>query len=130
MRAPITTSATTIIAALGVLSSGASAMSLKFSWAGYQACSQRSPAFTVADVPAGTAKLTFKMTDKNVPTYPHGGGTVAYTGKNEIAAGAFSYKGPCPPAGQQHLYEWMVQATDQSGKVTASVTATEKFPPR
>ncbi len=117
-------------AAVFALSSSASAMSLKFSWAGYQACSPRSPAFVIADVPTGTAKLAFKMVDKNVPTYPHGGGTVTYGGKNEIPAGAFSYKGPCPPAGQQHAYEWTVQALDQSGKVKASATASEKFPPR
>ncbi len=118
------------IAALGILLSDGMAMSVKFSWTGYQPCSASSPAFTVSEVPTDTARLAFKMVDKNVPTYPHGGGTIAYTGKSEIPAGAFSYKGPCPPTGQQHTYEWMVQALDRNGKAIAATTAVEKFPPR
>ena len=105
-------------------------MSVKFSWAGYQACSSSSPAFNVSDVPTGTARLAFKMVDQNVPSYPHGGGTVSYDGAREITAGAFSYKGPCPPSGQQHTYEWTVRALDKNGKVLGSITTTEKFPPR
>jgi phosphatidylethanolamine-binding protein (PEBP) family uncharacterized protein len=118
------------IAALAALPSAATAMSVKFSWAGYRACSSRPPAFSLSDVPAETARLAFKMVDKDVPTYPHGGGTVAYAGKGEIPAGAFSYKGPCPPSGQQHSYEWTVQALDRDGKAIGSATAAEPFPPR
>jgi len=118
------------VAVVAALPSAATAMSLKFSWAGYRACSSRSPAFGVADVTGETARLTFKMVDKEVPSYPHGGGTVAYRGKGEIAAGAFSYKGPCPPSGQQHTYEWTVQALDRDGKAIGSATAAEPFPPR
>ena len=117
-------------AALAALSSNASAMSVKFSWSGYQACSPRSPAFAVSEVPANTARLGFNMIDQNAPDYPHGGGTVAYRGQGKIPAGAFSYKGPCPPSGQQHLYEWTVQALDASGKAIGSATAAEPFPPR
>jgi hypothetical protein len=118
------------LATLAIFPSGALAMSVKFSWVGYQPCSSSSPAFTVSDVPAGTARLAFKMVDKNVPSYPHGGGTIAYDGAREIPTGAFSYKGPCPPSGQQHTYEWTVQALDGNGKAIASTTATAKFPPR
>jgi phosphatidylethanolamine-binding protein (PEBP) family uncharacterized protein len=118
------------IAALGALASEATAMSLKFSWAGYLACGARSPAFSVSDVPAETARLAFKMVDRDVPTYPHGGGTVAYGGKGEIPAGAFSFKGPCPPSGQRHSCEWTVQALDRDGKAIGSATAAEPFPPR
>ncbi|HEY3639977.1 MAG TPA: phospholipid-binding protein [Xanthobacteraceae bacterium] len=118
------------VAVVAALPSAATAMSLKFSWAGYRACSSRSPAFGVSDVPGETARLAFKMVDKEVPTYPHGGGTVAYRGKGEIPAGAFSYKGPCPPSGQQHTYEWTVQALDRDGKAIGSATAAEPFPPR
>ena len=118
------------IAIVGVWPSNAIAMSVRFSWIGYQACSSRSPAFTVSDAPIGTARLSFKMVDKDVQTYPHGGGTIAYVGKSDIRAGAFSYKGPCPPAVQQHTYEWMVQALDRNGKAIASANAAEKFPPR
>jgi phosphatidylethanolamine-binding protein (PEBP) family uncharacterized protein len=118
------------IAIFGVWPSNAIAMSVKFSWIGYQACGSRSPAFTVSNVPMGTARLSFKMVDKDAPTYPHGGGTIAYVGKSDIRAGAFSYKGPCPPAGQQHTYEWTVQALDRNGTTIASANAVEKFPPR
>jgi phosphatidylethanolamine-binding protein (PEBP) family uncharacterized protein len=105
------------------------AMSLKFSWAGYEACATASPAFDVADLPARTAQLRFRMVDQNVPSYPHGGGTVAYSGTNQIAAGAFSFTGPCPPSGEQHNYQWTVQALDSSGKVLGSAQAAAKFPP-
>jgi phosphatidylethanolamine-binding protein (PEBP) family uncharacterized protein len=118
------------LAAVTILPSIASAMSVKFSWAGYTACSSRSPAFTVSDVPAGTVKLAFKMIDKEVPTYPHGGGTIVYSGSSDIPAGAFSYKGPCPPSGQQHSYQWTVHALDAKGQAIASTSALEKFPPQ
>jgi phosphatidylethanolamine-binding protein (PEBP) family uncharacterized protein len=118
------------LATLVAFPSGALAMSVKFSWAGYRACSSSSPSFVVSDVPTGTARLAFKMVDRNVPTYPHGGGTVAYRGAREIPAGAISYKGPCPPAGEQHMYEWTIRALDESGKTIASTTAAAKFPPQ
>ena len=70
------------------------------------------------------------MIDQNAPDYPHGGGTVAYRRKGEIPGGAFSYKGPCPPPGQQHVYQWTVQALDQNGKAIGSATAAAPFPPR
>lgn len=119
-----------IVALLAVAASDATAMSLNFSWAGYRACSSQSPAFRVSDVPPDTARLAFKMIDRQVPSYPHGGGTVAYMGRDDIPAGAFSFKGPCPPAGQQHTYEWTVQALDRNGKAIGSAKAAEKFPPR
>ena len=117
-------------AALVTFPSGALAMSVKFSWAGYQPCSSSSPAFTISDVPSGTARLAFKMVDKNVPSYSHGGGTVAYDGVHEIPAGAFTYKGPCPPSGQRHTYEWTVQALNGNGKIIVSTNTAAIFPPR
>jgi len=114
---------------IGTWPSAAAAMAVKFSWTGYPACSTASPAFTIEDVPAGTKRLDFKMVDRDVPTYPHGGGSVAYDGGREIRAGAFSYQGPCPPAGQRHGYEWTVRALDENGKAIASATASATFPP-
>jgi phosphatidylethanolamine-binding protein (PEBP) family uncharacterized protein len=93
------------IAAFVTLQSNAFAMSVKFSWKGYQPCSSSSPAFIVSEVPTDTVRLAFKMVDKDVPSYPHGGGIIAYTDKSEIPAGVFSYKGPCPPKGQQPWLE-------------------------
>ena len=118
------------LAALVFFPPASLAMSVKFSWAGYQACSTGSPAFNLSDVPTGTARLAFKMVDKNVPSYPHGGGTIAYDGGREISAGAFSFKGPCPPSGQRHTYEWTVKALDSGGRAIATTTAAAKFPPR
>jgi len=126
----IMAAALVVLSSLGVLSSNAMAMSIKFSLSGYQACSPRSPAFVVSDVPADTARLAFHMIDQNALDYPHGGGTVAYGRKGVIPAGAFAYKGPCPPSGQQHIYEWAVQALDRSGKALGSATASAPFPPR
>lgn len=107
------------------------AMSLEFSWDGYARCTTGSPAFRLGDVPTGTAQLSFKMVDLKVPSYPHGGGRVAYQdGTTMIGAGAIAAQGPCPPEGERHDYQWTVQALDGTGKVLASATAVRKFPPR
>ena len=129
MLSRVIISAVTGIAAFVTLQPNAFAMSVKFSWKGYQPCSSSSPAFIVSEVPTDTVRLAFKMVDKDVPSYPHGGGIIAYTDKSEIPAGAFSYKGPCPPKGQQHFYQWTVQALDRNGKVVAATTVVENFPP-
>ncbi len=118
-----------LIAVLAAWPSVAPAMSLKFSWAGFAACSAGSPAFSLADVPNGTTRLAFRMIDRQVPGYPHGGGTVAYTGANEIAAGAFTFKGPCPPAGEHHVYRWSVRALDRAGRTIGEASAEARFPP-
>jgi phosphatidylethanolamine-binding protein (PEBP) family uncharacterized protein len=107
----------------------ASAMTLDFSWSGMKACGASPPAFMLAEVPDGTARLAFNMVDLNVPSFRHGGGTVAYQGSGEIPAGSFSYRGPCPPSGQ-HRYQWTVRALDAGGKALATATATKPFPPR
>jgi hypothetical protein len=41
------------------------------------------------------------MTDLNVPSFHHGGGTVAYSGQAAVPCGAFSsgFTGPSPPPG-------------------------------
>ncbi len=98
-----------------------------FTWAGIEACSLISPAFTVTGVPEGTIRLRFTMTDLDVPSYEHGGGTVGFSGHPEIPAGAFRYKGTCPPSGS-HRYRWTVQALDASGQVVGEGSATRDFP--
>jgi len=107
----------------------ASAMSASFSWNGITACSGPSPAFTVSGAPAGTANLRFAMRDQNVPDYNHGGGTVPFGG-GKVAQGAISYRGPCPPGGETHVYIWTIEALDGSGKVLATTRAQGKFPPK
>ena len=101
-----------------------------FSWAGVARCSSSPPAFTLSGVPAGTTRLAFNMIDLNAPSYPHGGGTIAYQGGNQIAAGTFSYKGPCPPENQRHNYRWTVRALDAGGNTLATTSAASPFPPR
>jgi phosphatidylethanolamine-binding protein (PEBP) family uncharacterized protein len=107
---------------LGV--SGAFAFSASFAW-----CSG-SPRFALTDVPAGTAKVQFHMTDLNVPSFHHGGGTVAYSGQNAVPCGAFSpgFTGPSPPPGQIHTYEFVIKALGGNGAVLATTTARRKFP--
>jgi phosphatidylethanolamine-binding protein (PEBP) family uncharacterized protein len=129
MRRTFLLTAAMIAAAATVHGTAASAMSMSFSWAGVGACGSSPPTFMLSEVPAGTAKLAFNMIDLNVPSFHHGGGTVAYQGGDTIPAGSFSYTGPCPPSGQ-HRYRWTVRALDGGGKTLATATATESFPPR
>ncbi len=123
-------------ALLCVLITGAGpafAFSVKVDWGAGAGCSSVSPAFTLARVPAGTAKLAFRMVDLNVPSYQHGGGEASFTGKTSFAPGeAFggmfsSYKGPCPPPNATHRYEWTVSAVDAGGKVIGSARAVLPF---
>lgn len=112
---------------------GANAMSVRFNWGDTPACRSghpkkiANPVFKLKGVPDGTVKLRFKMVDLQVPKYRHGGGKADYSGKNTIPAGAFRYKGPCPPNGA-HTYEWRVDALNGKGKVLGSAKASRKFP--
>jgi phosphatidylethanolamine-binding protein (PEBP) family uncharacterized protein len=114
-------------------STAASAFSVKAEWGSGSGCSSVAPAFSFSKVPAGTAKLAFKMVDLNLPSYPHGGGEVAFSGKasfgqGEAFGGAFSsYRGPCPPPTETHRYEWTVQALDAGGKVLGTAKAVVPF---
>lgn len=100
-------------------------------WEGIVTCSGRpvsspSPKFRVANAPAGTIQLEFKMTDLDAPTFSHGGGKAAYGGGGDVAAGAFTFTGPCPP--QAHRYEWSVVARDAQGKSLGTAKAIIKYP--
>lgn len=103
-------------------------LSVDFSWDGSRACSSRPPAFHITQIPPETQRLRFLMTDMDVPTFYHGGGTVPYDGSGQIAAGAFSYKGPCPPSGS-HRYRWTVSAIDANDTIIAQGETTKSFPP-
>jgi hypothetical protein len=107
---------------------GRPSLSLGFSWAGIPACASISPAFELGGVPAGTKRLSFLMTDLDVPTFHHGGSTVAYQ-NNVVSRGAVRYTGPCPPRGQHHNYRWTVQALDAAGNVLGTGSAEAMFPP-
>lgn len=113
--------------------SHAQAFSLSFTWGNLKLCNTgrpnrvANPNFKLSGVPDGTEKIRFKMVDRNVPRYNHGGGTVKYTGKNTIAPGAFRYKSPCPPGGK-HTYEWTATALGKGGKKLATAKASKKYP--
>lgn len=107
------------LACLALTSPMASAFEIGFDWAGLKLCTSgnpntvANPTFTLRDVPAGTKYIRFRLVDRDVPDFNHGGGVVAWDGSSTIQTGAFTYKSPCPPAGK-HTYEWT--ATAQSGK--------------
>lgn len=104
----------------------ASAMSMSFSWGPTKKCfDAKSPPISLSAVPAGTKTLKFKMVDLNAISFNHGGGKVAYSGKNKLPYGAFRYKGPCPPA--KHLYQITVDALDANGKKLATAKARQSF---
>jgi phosphatidylethanolamine-binding protein (PEBP) family uncharacterized protein len=106
----------------------AKAFGARFSWAGIPACEKISPAFALAGVPPGTKQLRFAMKDLDVPTFHHGGSTIAYRG-DAVQKGAIRYIGPCPPRGERHRYRWTIEALDAAGKVLDATAATQTFPP-
>lgn len=116
-----------VAVAMSLLATPAMAFGLSFDWGPTKKCfDPKSPPISLSAVPKGTAKLRFKMVDRNVPDYPHGGGTVAYDGKNALPYGAFRYRGPCPPS--PHTYEISVDALDAKGTVLGSARARKRFP--
>jgi len=119
----------TIIAAMALccIPVSAHAMSLSFSWGPTKACFDgKSPPMKLGGVPRGTKKLDIRMVDLNMPSYPHGGGRIAYKGKKNLPYGAFRYKGPCPPS--PHTYQFTAKALDANGKVLATAKARKRFP--
>jgi phosphatidylethanolamine-binding protein (PEBP) family uncharacterized protein len=92
-------------------------------------CSSISPEITVSNIPSGTKELKVVLVDRDVPTWNHGGGTVAYKGSGVIPEGALKsgYNGPCPPSGS-HTYEFKVKAMDAKGVVIGMGSKTQSFP--
>lgn len=119
---------------LTALPLSAAAFEIAFEWDGLKVCTSGnpgtvpSPAFTVKDVPEGTAFIRFKLVDRDVPGFNHGGGVVAYEGGDVIAPGQFKYKQPCPPNGV-HRYEWTATAqTKKNGGKLAVAKAVRPYP--
>ena len=109
-------------------------MSLSFDWGDIPRCTSgrpntvANPEFVLRGVPQGTNRLVFKLTDLDVPSYNHGGGTVRVqmSGAGKIPSGVFKYKSPCPPSGA-HTYQWTVTAK-QGGKTLAKAAAQRRYP--
>ena len=117
-----------------LMASPASAFSIEFNWEGLKLCNSgnpnrvSNPKFKLKDVPAGTAYIRFQLKDRDVPSYNHGGGVVAYNGQKTIEPGAFKYKSPCPPGGQ-HTYEWTATAQKKkNGGKLSRAKAAKKYP--
>jgi hypothetical protein len=100
----------------------ASAFSMSFRW-----CGLGSPVFALNSVPKGTAPQ-FHMIDLQVPSYNHGGGTVAYKGQSAVACGALTnYSPPSPPSGS-HPYQMTVTAFGPGNSNIGSASFTREFP--
>ena len=122
--------AAVLLASFGSLQAQSPNFVVDVNWQGTASCfDAKSPPFSLGGVPPGTKILRFAMKDLDAPSFPHGGGSVAYGGQSQVARGAFSYKGPCPPEGQ-HSYQWTVEAQDGAGRTLAVATVTKKFPER
>ena len=116
-----------------VMPVGADDFEITFEWGDIPKCTTgrpnkvENPVFTLSNVPKGTVEIHFKMKDRDVPTYNHGGGKVDYTGTDVIEPGAFKYKSPCPPSGK-HTYEWIATAIDANGGKLGKAKARKKYP--
>jgi hypothetical protein len=123
-----------VIASALTLSTPASAFEIAFEWGPLKRCTSgnpntvENPRFVLREVPEGTQFIRFRLKDRNVPSYNHGGGVVAYSGQEVIEPGAFKYKSPCPPSGS-HTYEWTATAQQQErGGKLATAKAKRKYP--
>ena len=100
--------------------------SFTFEWGDIPLCTSgspntvKNPTFRLSGVPQGTKFISFTLVDLDVPSYSHGGGTVAYSGGNVIEPGAFTYESPCPPGGS-HTYEWEAKAKESDGFFSGSI---------
>lgn len=125
---------TVLVLGLSLTALPANAFEISFTWGPLKSCTTgnpntvASPAFKLKDVPEGTKFIRFKLTDKNVPSYNHGGGTAAWEGAGSVPAGAFKYKSPCPPDGA-HVYEWTATAqSKKSGGKLGEAKTKRKYP--
>ena len=125
-----------VLLILAGTSAYAADFSISFEWGNIKKCTSGkpntvpNPIFELKNVPDGTTWIQFKMVDKNVPSYNHGGGWVEFTGQTKIEPGAFTYKSPCPPDGK-HNYEWTATAKKKKtsmGGVISKAKAAKMYP--
>ena len=113
-------------------STAAAEFSISFTWGDIPKCTSGrpntvgSPAFVVKDLPAGTTSVQFRLKDRNVPGYNHGGGKVKMNQSGQLPFGVFKYKSPCPPGGK-HTYEWTATAKG-GGKTLGMAKARRAYP--
>ena len=123
---------------LSIMASSVSAseFEISFDWGNIKKCTSgnpntvSNPIFELKNVPDGTTWIYFKLVDKNVTSYDHGGGWVEYKGQSKIEPGAFKYKSPCPPNGR-HNYEWTASAKKKKssfGGTISKAKASKMYP--
>ncbi len=124
----------TFIILLFSITSAFADFSFSFEWGDIKKCTTgypkkvQNPIFNLTNVPDGTIELRFKMKDKDVPGYNHGGGKIKnYNGESTIQPGAFKYKSPCPPDGS-HTYEWTITAIGDKKKKLGKAKASKIYP--
>ena len=109
---------------------------IEFTWDGLRSCTSGNPnrvpnpIFKVSGLPKGAVGIDFRMIDKNVPSYNHGGGWIEISSDGKVPAKSFWYESPCPPNGA-HKYEWTAKAKTQkgwSGKTLATARASRMYP--
>ena len=106
---------------------------MSFEWGDIPRCTTGNPntvgnpVFKLAGVPAGTTSIQFKLKDRDVPGYDHGGSKrLGISGDGTVPAGIFKYKSPCPPNGV-HTYEWTATARN-GNQVIGQAVAQRKYP--
>ena len=115
---------------------------LSFDWGNIPKCTSgnpnivTNPTFILSAIPKDAKWAYFKLQDRNVRHYNHGGGWVELKGNTTINPGVFEYKSPCPPNGQ-HTYRWTTYFTAKktslnfSGKpkdIMSDTFASKKYP--
>ena len=115
---------------------------LSFDWGDIPLCTTgkpnvvTNPTFSLSAIPKDAKWAYFKLVDRNVRNYKHGGGWVELKGNTKINPGIFKYKSPCPPGGK-HTYRWTAYFTAKktsmnfSGKpkdIISETFASKKYP--
>ena len=106
---------------------------ISFEWGDIPKCTSgnpntvANPVFKLEGLPAGTTSVQFKLKDRDVPGYDHGGSKrLGITSSGRVPTGVFKYKSPCPPNGV-HTYEWTATARN-GNKVIGTAVASRKYP--
>ena len=115
---------------------------LSFDWGDIPMCTSgkpnivTNPTFILSTIPKDAKWAYFKLQDRDVTNYNHGGGWVELKGNTTINPGVFEYKSPCPPNGK-HTYRWTAYFTAKktsmnfSGKpknIMSDTFASKKYP--
>ena len=133
-----------ILGSLGFFNfANADEVKLSFDWGDIPLCTSgnpntvSNPVFTLSSIPKNAKWAYFKLKDRNVLNYNHGGGWVELKGNKIINPGKFTYKSPCPPTPGGHTYRWTAYFTAKktslsfSGKpkdIISETFASKKYP--